>query len=124
MCISEEFYDTFDTCSKVECRKASGSTDSFSHVPSHALLKVDRVILDGEKAWAIPKARDLAARIKEVFRTKHLPVNSTAPENAKGQDKAKLKETLCCCCAKEVDTPCWVFLYCGKLQVSSLLFSI
>ncbi|KAJ4475456.1 hypothetical protein J3R30DRAFT_3405750 [Lentinula aciculospora] len=53
----------FSSCSDVSAKR-----DPFSHLPYHAMLKVDSVIQDGELAWAIPRARGIAARIKDLLR--------------------------------------------------------
>ncbi|KIK51740.1 hypothetical protein GYMLUDRAFT_181097, partial [Collybiopsis luxurians FD-317 M1] len=114
-CISEDFAETFDLC--LNCRDTSRSTDSFDHIPSHAILKVDRVIQDGELAWAIPQAREIAARAKELFRSRNTLINQPTTDGIKDGRLEKTKslqvETLCCCCGKEVSTPCWVCLHCS-----------
>ncbi|KIK51733.1 hypothetical protein GYMLUDRAFT_120582, partial [Collybiopsis luxurians FD-317 M1] len=114
-CISDDFSETFDLC--LNCRDISCTTESFDHHPSHPMLKVDRVIQDGELAWAIPEAREIATRVKELFRSQNTLTTRLAKDSIKDgrADKTKLLqvEALCCCCGKGVDTPCWICLSCS-----------
>ncbi|KIK51274.1 hypothetical protein GYMLUDRAFT_208804 [Collybiopsis luxurians FD-317 M1] len=112
ICMSEDFAETFELC--LNCRDSSLSTRSFNHIPSHAMLKTERVISDGELAWAVPKGRAVAARAKKLFRSKSSATNRHATDGIKDgkPDKTQQTETLCCCCREEVDAPCWVCLSC------------
>ncbi|KAJ4475478.1 hypothetical protein J3R30DRAFT_3375675 [Lentinula aciculospora] len=111
-CIRNDLSRGLDFC--LECLELSKNTKGYKHVPSHAMLKVDSVILDGLLAWAIPEAHHVATRVKRVFRTKQSRINEAQQEGTKDArpKKSKRMETMCCCCGKEVNTPCWVCLFC------------
>ncbi|KIK64541.1 hypothetical protein GYMLUDRAFT_416337 [Collybiopsis luxurians FD-317 M1] len=112
-CISDDFATSFDLC--LNCRDNSTSTDKFNHNPSHAMIKVERVMQDGLLGWAVPEGREVASRVKELLRSKNSSTKQTATDDVKDgrPDKLKRAETLCCCCNKEVDAPCWVCLFCS-----------
>ncbi|CAK5270944.1 unnamed protein product [Mycena citricolor] len=112
-CIDNRFNDGADFCEAHMDQSAEWK--GVSHVPSHVSVKTLSRIHHGDKAWIVPEARTVAARIKKQFK------GLDAPESAKTMAETgyafkdavtEKKRPKCVCCAKEVSLPVWVCVMC------------
>ncbi|KAJ6608432.1 hypothetical protein B0H10DRAFT_2226840 [Mycena sp. CBHHK59/15] len=114
-CVDSVFYDLIDLC--IECMDQTPERDGFVHTSSHVVMKITRVVHDGELAWAIPEARAVADRAKDKFKAaasllSRIEGGGKASGHG-GNTKTSESQMLCCCCGKPVSLPCWVCVDCN-----------
>ncbi|KAJ7694315.1 hypothetical protein B0H14DRAFT_3660348 [Mycena olivaceomarginata] len=62
-CMDDEFSNWIDLCSN--CLNKTPQQNGFTHLSSHLQVKVYIRLHDGEMAWIVPEAKDVAERVKK-----------------------------------------------------------
>ncbi|KAJ3833971.1 hypothetical protein F5878DRAFT_645514 [Lentinula raphanica] len=85
-CTPADCSNTFDLC--MACQ-SSFISNELLHTPSHTMLKVNCMV-HNEKAWAIPQARELAARVKDLFYFKQYSEQPGTGESSQSRNSPKM----------------------------------
>lgn len=121
-CIDDVYSAQIDLC--LDCIDLPSKTDTYSHEPSHPMVKLNHFLHDGDVAWVVPNAQAVVERVKAVFRSMSNIISTDTNLDAQdmlNDSKTTVEEPLCCCCREAVTLPTWACVSCSESILCCLL---